>query len=292
MNLIDCFMYYDEDLLLDIRLNVLNKFVKKFVICEATYNHNGSPKKINFDINKFKKFEDKIIFLKLEEQPDNLRKIDEIYDNKKNSKILDNALLRENFQRNFLINGIKDISDEDLILISDLDEIPNLNNYKYKNKISIFKHKMFCYKLNLEYPDFYWIGTKICKKKYLKSPQWLRNIKSKYYPFWRLDIVFSNKKYKNIEIIEEGGWHFSNIKSANNIDHKMKNFLHHLEYEKSGLKIEDISKLIKEKKVLYDYKVDKREKKWGGEIQLINSPISKLPNYISENIDKFKDWIE
>ena len=55
---------------------------------------------------------------------------------------------------------------------------------------------MFCYKLNLEYPDFYWIGTKICKKKYLKSPQWLRNIKSKYYPFWRLDIVFSNKKYK------------------------------------------------------------------------------------------------
>ena len=79
-------MYYDEDLLLDIRLNVLNKFVKKFVICEATYNHNGSPKKINFDINKFKKFEDKIIFLKLEEQPDNLRKINKINDNKKKFK--------------------------------------------------------------------------------------------------------------------------------------------------------------------------------------------------------------
>ena len=60
---------------------------------------------------------------------------------KKNSKILDNALLRENFQRNFLMNENKDISDEDLILISDLDEIPNLNNYRYKNKISIFKHR-------------------------------------------------------------------------------------------------------------------------------------------------------
>ena len=284
-------MYYDEDLLLDIRLNVLNSFVKKFVICEATYNHNGSKKEINFDINKFKKFEDKIIFLKLEKQPDNLKRISET-DNKRNSKILDNALLRENFQRNFLMNGIMDISDEDLILISDLDEIPNLNNYKYKNKISIFKHKMYCYKLNLEYPDFNWIGSKICKKKHLKSPQWLRNIKSKSYPIWRLDIFFSNKKYRNIEIIEEGGWHFSNIKSANKIDHKMKNFLHHLEYEKSGLKIDDISKLIKEKKALYDYKVDKRESKWEGDLKLINSPISELPNYISENMEKFNNWID
>ena len=73
-------------------------------------------------------------------------------------------MARDNFQRENLKRGLINISDEDLILISDLDEIPNLNNYRYKNKISIFKHKMFCYKLNLEYPDFYWIGTKICKK--------------------------------------------------------------------------------------------------------------------------------
>ena len=51
MNIYDCFMYYDEDLLLDIRLNVLNKYVKKFVITEATYTHNGSKKKLNFNIN-------------------------------------------------------------------------------------------------------------------------------------------------------------------------------------------------------------------------------------------------
>ena len=148
------------------------------------------------------------------------------------------------------------------------------------------------YKFNLKLPNFNWTGTKACKKKYLKSPQWLRNIKSKSYPIWRLDIFFSDKKYRNIEIIEKGGWHFSNIKSANKIDHKMKNFLHHLESEKSGLKIDDISKLIKEKKVLYDYNVDKRESKWGGEIKLINSPISELPNYISENVKKFSDWID
>ena len=62
MNLIDCFMYYDEDLLLDIRLNVLNKFVKKFVICEATYNHNGSPKKINLILINLKNLKIKLHF--------------------------------------------------------------------------------------------------------------------------------------------------------------------------------------------------------------------------------------
>ena len=54
MNIYDCFMYFDEDLLLDLRLNLLDKFVKKFVITEATYNHNGNKKKLNFDINNFK----------------------------------------------------------------------------------------------------------------------------------------------------------------------------------------------------------------------------------------------
>ena len=60
MNIYDCFMYYDEDLLLDIRLNALNKYVKKFIITEATYTHNGSKKNLNFNINNFRKFKYKI----------------------------------------------------------------------------------------------------------------------------------------------------------------------------------------------------------------------------------------
>ena len=44
MKIIDCFMYYDEDLILDIRLNALNKYVSKFIICEANFNHNGTKK--------------------------------------------------------------------------------------------------------------------------------------------------------------------------------------------------------------------------------------------------------
>ena len=77
MKIIDCFMYFDEDMILDIRLNILSKFVSKFVICEANFNHNGSKKKLQFDIKKFSKFSEKIIYLPLETQPNNLKKINE-----------------------------------------------------------------------------------------------------------------------------------------------------------------------------------------------------------------------
>ena len=79
MNIYDCFMYYDEDLLLDLRLNALNKYVKKFVITEATYTHNGSPKKLNFDINKYKKFKDKIIYIIVDKQPQNIFELNKFY---------------------------------------------------------------------------------------------------------------------------------------------------------------------------------------------------------------------
>ncbi len=293
MNIIDCFMYFDEDMLLDIRLNILDKFVSKFVICEACFNHNGTSKKINFDINKFKKFQEKIIFLPLNEEPKNLKKFNNQDTNDKNSMILDNALIRENFQRNYLSKALKECSENDLIIISDIDEIPNLKNFKYEKKITIFKHKMFYYKFNLQYPNFLWTGSKICKKKDLVSPQWLRNIKSKTYPLWRLDILFSDTKYNDVKIIEDnGGWHFTNIKSAEKIDHKMKNFLHHLEYDLSGIKKENIQKFINEKRVLYDYQADQKLDKWKSEVKLQKVELKDLPSYINKNSDKFKDWID
>ena len=291
MRLIDCFMYFDEDMLLDIRLNILNKHVSKFIICEANYNHNGENKKIKFDIQKFKKFKDKIIFLPLDKQPNNLVKIENKLNTDIDATILDNALKRENFQRNYLSKGIEKFDEEDLICISDIDEIPNLENFKYKKKITIFQHEMFYYKLNLKYPDFLWTGSKICKKKHLISPQWLRNIKTKIYPLWRLDIIFSQKKYNNISVIHNGGWHFTNIKSAEKIHHKMMNFLHHLEYEESGLNVSEIEKKIEGRKILYDYRVDQRQNKWNSEIKLEVFSLEKLPNYISENSKKFKEWL-
>ena len=293
MRFIDCFMYFDEDMILDIRLNILDKYVSNFIICEANFNHNGTNRKLKFDINKFSKFKEKIIYMPLEEQPKNLRKILNS-DNQsiKNSKILDNALLRENFQRNFLKSKIKNFHDEDLIIISDVDEIPNLENFTYKAKITFFEQKMFYYKLNLLHKNFKWYGSKIIKKKHLKSPQWLRNIKSRKYPFWRIDILFSMKKYNNINFIENGGWHFTNIKSAEKIDYKMKNFLHHLEYEESGLGVEEIRKIISEKKVFYDHNADKRDKKWSAEIILVKESDQHLPDFIIENKEKYTDWLD
>ena len=140
-------MYFDEDMILDIRLNTLNEFVSKFIICEAKFNHNGKPKKLNFDINRFKKFKDKIEYIVLSVQPKNLKIINES-DSKhlKNSKLLDNSLLRENFQRNFCNEKLKKFSEDDLVIINDLDEIPNLKNFRYRHKITIFKQKLFYYK--------------------------------------------------------------------------------------------------------------------------------------------------
>lgn len=155
-----------------------------------------------------------------------------------------------------------------------------------------FKQKMFYYKLNLFIPNFTWYGSKICKNKYLLNPQWLRNVKSKKYPFWRLDIYLSKTKYSDISFIERGGWHFTNVKSPEEIDHKMKNFLHHLEYEESGLKIEDVRKIISEKRVFYDHSADKKEKKWNTSSKLIVEKDGLLPNYINSNKAKFKQWLE
>ena len=293
MKIIDCFMYYDEDVVLDIRLNTLKNYVSYFVICEANFNHNGTKRDLKFNINNFSKFKEKIVYIPLTQQPSNLRIINK-EDNllTKNSKILDNALVRENYQRNFLNTQIKKYDGNDLIIISDLDEIPNLKKFKYRKKITFFEQKMFYYKLNLIHGDFIWYGSKICKKKHLVNPQWLRNIKSKKYPSWRLDILFSKTKYNDIEFIKHGGWHFTNIKTAEKIDYKMRNFLHHLEYEESGLGVNDVKKIISEKKVFYDHKADKKEKKWNAAIILKKEDENLLPNYIINNKVKFKDWLD
>ena len=151
--------------------------------------------------------------------------------------------------------------------------------------------KMLYFKFNLIYPEFHGQDQKFVKKHFI-NPQWLRNIKSKKYPFWRLDILFSNKKYNQLQIINNGGWHFTNIKTPEEIHHKMKNFLHHFEYNNSGLDVNDIRKLIQEKKALYNYKADKRQQKWSQNSQLVKVDVSMLPNYIKKNLDKYQRWLE
>jgi len=206
-----------------------------------------------------------------------------------------NALLRENSQRNFISEGLKSANDEDFILISDVDEIPNLENInlnKYKNKIIQFRQEMFYYKFNLKLPNLIWSGTKGCKKNKLISPQWLRNIKDKKYTFFRIDTIFSKTKYINIKFIDNGGWHFSNVKSAEEIEHKLKSYLHHREFEINPLKTEEIKNIIKKKQAIYDLKVDKRVNKIGNGSKLEKYPLDKLPKFLQNNINDYQEWID
>ena len=235
MKIFDCFMYFDEEVILDLRLNMLNDHVDYFVIVESVFTHRGEKRELKFNLNKFEKFKDKIIYLVFEEEPSNIEKI-LINDDKdeKSRKYIFNAGYRENGQRNYILNGLSLAKNDDMILVSDVDEIPNLENLdlsKVEEKIILFNQDMFYYKFNLRLPNLIWTGTKACKKKDLISPQWLRNIKDRKYPFYRLDVLFSKTKYIDIKFIENGGWHFSNIKTSAEIEYKLKSYLHHREFE-------------------------------------------------------------
>ena len=289
-------MYFDEDVVLDVRLNYLNKYVDKFVIIEAEYNHKGEKRKPKFDIKNFHTFKDKIIYLLVNQEAPFIEKINSLdNEDKKGGKLIMNALKRENFQRNHIANGLTEAADEDWIIISDLDEIPNLkdNNLKdIKSPLVFFKQLMMYYKFNLILENYPWIGSKACKKKNLKSPQWLRNIKDRTYFWWRLDTFFSETKYIKIKIIENGGWHFSYLKSPENIEKKLKSYLHHTEYELNPVGIKNIKEMIVNKKTIYNLKVDSRSNKFDGGNKLEKIDLNLLPSYILKNKKKFKEWIE
>ena len=289
-------MYFDEDVILDLRLNYLNPYVDKFVIVESKFTHSGKKKELLFDIKKFKNFENKITYLSIDHEPEEIQIVNE-QDNHidKSSKSIFNATKRENYQRNYLSKGLEGADPEDIILISDIDEIPNLEKIKFKsikNKLIFFQQKIFYYKFNLCLNLENWVGTKVCKKKDLVSPQWIRNIKDRNYPFWRLDILFSKNKYQNIYFVTNGGWHFSYLKSAKDIEKKLKSYLHHREYDIEPVSVERIDQMIKEKKTVYDLKVDMRSSKFSKGQTLTKVNLNQLPNYIQNNIEKYKLWLD
>ena len=296
MKIFDCFMYFDEDIVLDVRLNYLNEYVDKFVIVESRYNHKGEKREPQFNIENFSKFKEKIIYLLINDEPNNIKDItDNLNGEKKTGRFIMNALRRENFQRNFIYKGISQASDNDWIIISDLDEIPDLKNYDLKKSelpLIFFKQLMIYYKFNLVLKNYSWIGSKACQKKNLISPQWLRNIKDRSYPWWRLDTLFSKSKYNKIMIIENGGWHFSYIKNASDIEKKLKSYLHHREYDLNPVGVKNIKEMIINKKTIYNLKVDSKLNKFDDGNKLEKIDINLLPNYILKNKNKFSEWIE
>lgn len=296
MKIYDCFQFFDENMMLDLRLNILNNFVHKFVIVENSYMHSGLKKKPVFDIKNFSKFKDKIIYILVDKLPEGLYDTSTIEDIKeKGNRTIDNTLMIEHAQRNSILKGLDYANENDLIIISDVDEIPNLEIENLENinkKLIYFKQKMFCYKFNLKMGSKPWCGSKACVKKNLILPQWLRDTKQKKYPLWRMDILFSKTKYNSIHYVENGGWHFVNIKSPNDIEKKLKNFGHNWEYNQSGLNLDDIKKMVESNRAVYDYNADMKTYKWSGKEKLVKCELSELPAYLIKNQKKYLNWLD
>ena len=264
MNILDCVTYFDEELILELRLNILYEHVDKFIITEGKYDHRGNKRELNFDINRYDKFRDKIIYLPVENFPN-----------------LNDPWQMLEHQRNYSLNEIKKYDDNDYVIISDIDEIPNpekiIDFTNRKLNLGVFEQLFFYYKLNLlNTSQSEWYGSKICKKKNLKSPNWLREYKIKQYPWWRFD------RPKNLKIIKDGGWHFSFLYDVDGIIKKISSF-QHIEFDKDEYKNkETIIKKIKEGKDVFNrnflfkkIKIDE-----------------KFPKFIIENKEKYKNWIQ
>ena len=286
MKIIDSTTYFEEDMMVDLRLNILNDYVDHFIISEAKYSHSGAKKEINFDKNKFPKFKDKITHLIIENDPTESN--NELNDRSKSIK-------RLSYQRDYILSALSDFSKDDYIIYSDNDEIPNLKDFdlkKNKSKIVIFQQTLFYYKFNLGLPKIKWFGSKACKIKDLLSISNLREIKNKKYNFFRIDTLFSNQKYIDLKIIKNGGWHFSNFKTIDELERKFLNDENHSEYELQGHNIDRIKENIKNRSIDYNHsaKQNSLDRFSATKLQLIDIDI--LPNYLKKNLYRYKQWID
>lgn len=296
MKIFDCTTYHNEDLILDARLNILDKFVDKFVICEAKYTHSGKKKKLNFDIKKFSNFKKKIIYLVQEDELNDLIEIKENLSIEEKYPLLrSNSIKRITLQRNKLKDGLSEANENDLIFYSDNDEIPDFSKGNVKeinSKIIFFEQKLFYFKFNLLLDRVYWYGTRGLRKKNLSTFQELRDIKPKKYPFFRVDTFFKKNKFIDVKIVKNGGWHFTRIISPEEIHERELNTEHSDEYIESGKNVDKIKDLINRRVIDHDHLADKKDFKFEKEFELKLFPIKLLPLYIQENMSKYKNHLD
>ena len=289
MKIIDCTSFYNEHMMYEVRLNILKDKVDKFIVTESTFSHSGRKKKLNFDINNYTKFKDKIVYIVIDKEPDGI-----VEENNDPALQRSNSLKRIALSYDESLKKLDNFSSNDFIMLSDNDEIPNLNSEEFlknNNSIVLFNQLFFYYKFNLLYDKMFWPGTKGCRKSKLKSLSWLRNIKLKKYPFWRLDALFSDTKYNDLNIINDGGWHFTNLKTPDQMYDKFMNFGHHDEFRLSGITIETIKEKIKNKEMLYDHFADKSSlNKWESDYKLKLVDEKLLPNFLINNKNRYSEW--
>ena len=266
MAIYDCFQYFNEDHILDLRFNILNERVDYLIISESTKTHQGKDKKLNFNLNNFNKFKHKIKYI-VADYDKNIN-----FDNHSSGESV-----VEQHQRNSLSKGLVHANDNDLIILSDSDEIPDLtkiNQIKKSAKFTAFSQMMFMYKLNLQnLNESNWIGSKMAIKKNFPIPQELRNLKFKEYPFWRFDKIGQQ--------IIKGGWHFSFLQKPSSIAEKIKSFSHG-EFNQN--------QFADEKKI--EGRIANNEDVFGRGFELKKINIDeRYPSFIRENKNILKDWI-
>ena len=261
--IIDCVTFFNENFIFDLRYKILEKFVDQFVVCESRYDHKGKEKKLNFKIQKYNK--KKINYIVLE----------------KKFPLINNTWQNQAFQRDHMLKALNYLDENDYIFFSDPDEIIKpkfLQDFNLKKKYGIFLQKCFNFKFNLFNPhETPWEGTRVCKKKNLKSIDFMRQkvkIKNLKYSFFRFD------KEKSIELFEEGGWHFNNIMKPEDISLKLKTFAHS---EFSDEKFSNIE-VIKNK---IDKKIDLFER--GHKYEAIKLD-SSFPSELLSNNDVYKEY--
>ena len=219
MKIFDTFCYFNEDLILRLRLQTLWDSVDYFIIVEATYTQTGMPKPLNFDRAKFNAFESKIIYVVAENPPGG------VVDPWRN----------ENAQRDAISRGLESAGDDDWLIVSDVDEIPNpscLKLYNSKYLRGDFQQRYYSYFFNnlLIAParDRIWLGSKITTighfRKFFncsansvrswKSSGMLRLFKRSYF------------RHLRVQTIENGGWHFTWVLPEDGIRRKMSVMAH------------------------------------------------------------------
>ena len=291
MKIIDTTTYFEEELMMNLRFNILNNYVDKFIVSEARFTHSGQEKDIKFNKKNFPKFEDKIMHIILDKEPEEIIKKKRL----SNAELRINSIIRIKSQRDFILKHISPNSQEDYLIHSDNDEIPDLKNFDLKKntkKYVIFNQKMYYYKFNLSLPNLNWFGSKACKIKNLKSIDILRSIKNKKYPFYRIDTFFSNLKHQSLHVVKNGGWHFSNLKNLDELERKYLNDENHAEYEAQGFTKNKIIENLKNKTINYNHNAKKNSSNRFQSTKLEKVNLNNLPEFIINNLDKYQDWID
>jgi beta-1,4-mannosyl-glycoprotein beta-1,4-N-acetylglucosaminyltransferase len=285
MMIYDCFAFFNELELLEIRLNELNDVVDKFVLVEATRTFQKQPKPLYFQENKhlFKDFEHKIIHIVVDKYPTFWKKFR-----------VPTPWDYDDHQKEHILLGLQNCKDDDVIIVSDLDEIPRaekVKEYAYTEGIKVFRQYFACYFLN-----------NICKKINDYEGKAKAQINENGFGWWQGSVMLSYKDLKSktktiektrlqrdlaepqVKIIHQGGWHFSYMGGMERIIKKLES-LAHPEFNNDFYKNEQkVKELILSGKSLFS------ENEFFERVDIFNTEIP-FPKYVKENLNKFKHLI-